>query len=135
VDYLSDAKLGEPYPEFDALREKLDGIQKYIWSVNCKKNQVQPEHAEFILWIPSEDKYILKRLEREKRNGIIEPLGNHRYRFSVDLYDSSEIIPWVRTFIGRIEQMNFSNRTVENQIKRDLEEMYHMYDIGGGDDE
>jgi DNA-binding transcriptional ArsR family regulator len=135
VDYLSDAKLGEPYPEFDALREKLDGIQKYIWSVNCKKNQVQPEHAEFILWIPSEDKYILKRLEREKRNGIIEPLGNHRYRFSVDLYDSSEIIPWVRTFIGRIEQMNFSNRTVENQIKRDLEKMYHMYDIGGGDDE
>lgn len=135
VDYLSEAKLGDPCPEFDALRDRLDRIQKYIWSVNCKKNGITPEHVEFILRISSEDQYILKRLEREKRNGTIEQLDRTRYRFSVDLFDSSEIIPWVRTFIGRIEQMNFSNRTVENQIKRDLEKMYNMYGITGGAEE
>lgn len=135
VDYLSDAKLEDPCPEFDALRDRLDHIQKYIWSVNCKKNGITPEHVEFILQISTEDQYILKRLEREKRNGTIERLDRTRYRFSVDLFDSSEIIPWIRTFIGRIEQMNFSNRTVENQIKRDLETMYRMYGITGGEEE
>ena len=93
------------------------------------------EFSLIILRISSEDQYILKRLEREKRNGTIEQLDRTRYRFSVDLFDSSEIIPWVRTFIGRIEQMNFSNRTVENQIKRDLEKMYNMYGITGGAEE
>ena len=48
---------------------------------------------------------------------------------SLDFYDSSEIIPWIRTFICRIVKMNFSNRSVENQFKKDLEAMYWMYDV------
>lgn len=135
VDYLSKVKPGEPCPAFDALRERLDGLQKHIWSVNCKGNGRYTEHVEFILRIERGEEYILKRLEREKRNGTIEQLENNRYRFSVDLFDSSEIVPWVRTFICRIEQMNFSNRTVENQIKQDLEKMYRMYGITGGEAE
>jgi hypothetical protein len=31
--------------------------------------------------------------------------------------------------------MNFSNRTVENRFKRDLEEMYMLYGIGKEADE
>ena len=44
-------------------------------------------------------------------------------------YDSSEMIPWIRTFICRIVKMNFSNRSIENQFKKDLEAMYWMYDV------
>ena len=134
IDYLSKIQLGEPCPESDQLREQMDHMQTYIWSVNCKGYKHPPEHVEFILRIDPSEEYILKRLEREKRNGSIEPLENHRYRFAVDLFDSSEIIPWIRTFLGRIEQLNFSNRTVENQIKRDLSKLYKMYGIGGGDE-
>ena len=39
------------------------------------------------------------------------------------------MIPWIRTFICRIDKMNFSNRTIENQFKKDLEAMYRMYGI------
>ena len=39
------------------------------------------------------------------------------------------MIPWIRTFIGRITQLDFSNRTVENTFKNDLEEMYDMYGV------
>ena len=46
-----------------------------------------------------------------------------------DVYDSSELKPWIRTFICRILQMNFSNRTMENQFKNDLKEMYRMYGL------
>ena len=77
----------------------------------------------------SED-YIVKRLYREKRVGTVEKLDEHTYRFTADVYDSSEIIPWVRTFICRIVQLNFSNRTLENKFKEDLNAMYRMYGIG-----
>ena len=68
--------------------------------------------------------YIIKRLYREKRVGTVEKLDENTYRFSADVYDSSEMIPWIRTFICRIVKMNFSNRSVENQFKKDLEAMY-----------
>jgi hypothetical protein len=45
------------------------------------------------------------------------------------------MLPWIRTFISRITRMNFSNRTVENQFKHDLQEMYRMYGLDGGEDE
>ena len=61
--------------------------------------------------------------------GTVERLDENTYRFSADIYDSSEMKPWIRTFICRIVEMNFSNRTVENGFKKDLEEMYRMYGI------
>ena len=30
-----------------------------------------------------------------------------------------------------IKQLDFSNRTVENQFRADLKAMYELYDIGG----
>mgnify|MGYP006874848559 CR=1 FL=1 len=30
-------------------------------------------------------------------------------------------------------RLNFSNRTLENQFKADLQEMYRLYGIDGGD--
>ena len=84
---------------------------------------------EFTLRIDKGEEYIVRRLEREKRVGKVECIDEHTYRFSADVYDSSEMLPWIRTFICRIEQMNFSNRTVENRFKQDLESMYRMYGI------
>jgi len=40
------------------------------------------------------------------------------------------MIPWIRTFICRITELHFSNRTLENLFKRDLEAMYALYGIG-----
>ena len=80
--------------------------------------------------VEDNEEFIVRRLYREKRVGTVEKLDEYTYRFSADIYDSSEIIPWIRTFICRIVQMNFSNRTQENKFKEDLDEMYRMYGIG-----
>ena len=57
-------------------------------------------------------------------------LDEHTYRFSADVYDASELIPWMRTFICRIVDMKMSNRELEKKFKRDIEEMYSIYKIG-----
>ena len=133
VDYLSNAKLEEPTPRFDELRAEIDRMQSKMWGVSIKRNKWSSdhlEHVEFTIRIEPHEDYIINRLEREKRVGTVEKIDEDTYRFSADVYDSSEMIPWIRTFICRITKMNFSNLSVENQFKKDLESMYRMYKIG-----
>ena len=133
VDYLSNVKLEDPTPRFDELRAELDRMQSKMWGVSVKRNKwgnEHLEHVEFTIKVEENEEYIAKRLEREKRIGTVEKLDEHTYRFSADVYDTSEMIPWIRTLICRIVKMNISNRTIENQFKKDLEAMYRMYGIG-----
>ena len=132
IDYLSNVKLEDPTPRFDELRSELDRMQSKMWGVSVKRNKWGNdylEHVEFTIQVEDNEEYIVRRLEREKRIGSVEKLDEHTYRFSADVYDTSEMIPWIRTFICRIDKMNFSNRTIENQFKKDLEAMYRMYGI------
>ena len=132
VDYLSNVKLEEPTPRFDELRAELDRMQSKMWGVSVNRNKGDAEHlehVEFTVKVEDNEEYIVGRLEREKRVGTVEKLDENTYRFSADVYDSSEMIPWIRTFICRIVKMKFSNRSVENQFKKDLEAMYWMYDV------
>ena len=132
VDYLSNVKLEDPTPRFDELRAELDRMQSKMWGVSVNRNKWDAEHlehVEFTVKVEDNEEYIVGRLEREKRVGTVEKLDENTYRFSADVYDSSEMIPWIRTFICRIVKMKFSNRSIENQFKKDLEAMYWMYDV------
>jgi hypothetical protein len=132
VDYLSNVKLKDPTPRFDELRAELDRMESKMWGVSVKRNKwgtEHLEHVEFTVQVGADEEYIIRRLEREKRIGTVEQLDENTYRFSADVYDSGELIPWIRTFICRIVRMNFSNRSVENRFKKDLEAMYQLYGI------
>ncbi len=132
VDYLSDIKLEESTPRFDELRAELDKMQSKMWGVSLRRSkwgEENLEHVDFTVKVENNEKFIINRLEREKRVGTVEKIDDNTYRFSVDVYDSSELIPWIRTFICRIIKINFSNQVLENRFKQDLEEMYKMYGI------
>jgi len=136
IDYLSNVKIEESTPRFDELRAQLDEMQAKMWGVNTKRNRYGEEHiehVEFTVHIEPNEQHIVNRLEREKRVGTVEKIDNQTYRFYADVYDTMEMIPWIRTFICRIVKMNFSNRTAENQFKSDLERMYRMYGLTGGE--
>lgn len=132
IDYLSNVKIEEPMPRFDELRAELDEMQSKMWGVTANRNRYGEEHiehVEFTVKIADNEEHIIRRLEREKRVGQIEKIDNNTYRFTADVYDTSEMTPWIRTFICRITELHFSNRTVENRFKRDIEEMYRIYGI------
>ena len=133
LDYLSRVKLEGVDPRFAELREMLDDAETKMWGVNIKRGKFGDhlESVSFVVKINPGEEYIVKRLEREKRIGRVEKLNDRTYRFSAEVYDTWEMVPWIRTFISRIESMNFSNRTVENRFKDDIREMYRMYGIDG----
>ena len=132
VDYLSDVKIQEPTPRFDELRAELDEMQSKMWGVTAKRNRYgeeKLEHVEFTVTASDDEGHIYRRLLREKRCGHVVKIDDNTYRFVADVYDTSEMIPWIRTFICRITELNFSNKVLEKQFKNDIKKMYRMYGI------
>lgn len=133
LDYMSNIKQENVCDKFEELRSALEKAEKFTWGVNIKWSLNHTEHVEFDLRIEDHEQYIIQRLEREKRCGLVIKLDEHNYRFTADVFDTSEMLPWIRTFTARITRLNFSNRTLENRFKNDLREMYRLYGIDGGD--
>ncbi|MBO7304671.1 MAG: WYL domain-containing transcriptional regulator [Clostridia bacterium] len=132
IDYLSNIKLEEVTPRFDELRAQIDEMKDKMWGVSTKRNKwgiEKLEHVDFTVRVADDEAHIIRRLEREKRVGKVEKIDDNIYRFTADVYDVSEMIPWIRTFICRIIDMNFTSKTLENQFNSDLDAMYRMYGI------
>ncbi|MBQ2758541.1 MAG: WYL domain-containing protein [Clostridia bacterium] len=130
LDYMNSIKAGEVYADFDKKREYFSLIQKNMWGVVCDERRAL-EHVEFTVHIGRNEEYIYKRLLREKRCGTVERIDENTCKFSAFVYDSSELNPWIRTFIGRIESINYSDKHYENRFNMDLQDMYRLYGIGG----
>ena len=134
TDNIVSVKLDEVSDQFDELREKLDGMLPHLWGISTQSNSGERmEHVEFTVKYEDNEEYIHNRLEREKRCGAVEKIDDHTSRFAADVFDASELVPWIRTFICRITEYSFSNKILESQFKEDIEEMYRLYGIEGGD--
>lgn len=134
TDNIVTVKLDDVSDSFDKLREKLDGMLPHIWGVSTQSTSGdRMEHVEFTVKYAGSETYIHRRLEREKRCGTVEKIDDHTSRFTADVFDASELVPWIRTFICRITEYSFSNKALESQFRDDIEEMYRLYGIEGGD--
>lgn len=134
IDNIVSVKFGERCDRFEQYEEQFGKISPYIWGVNTK-NSVgeQLEHVEFIVYYKDDEQHIRNRLEREKRCGTVIHMDNNHSKFVVDVFDSNELIPWIRTFICRIIDLHFSNKDLENKFRLDMDTMYELYGVGGDD--
>ena len=132
VDNIVSIKIKEICVDFDKLRGKLDKIKNYIWGVSTQGiSNERMEYVEFTVKYSDDETFIHNRLEREKRCGKVERIDKNTSRFYAEIFDSNELIPWIRTFICRITDIKFSNKSIERQFKKDLDEMYVLYGLAG----
>ena len=136
TDNILSVTAEEVCPDFDERRSLLDRMAPHIWGVSTQGGSGQRlEHVEFIVSYNSGEQHIHQRLEREKRCGTVERLDEHHSRFSADVFDAHELVPWMRTFICRITDYSFSDKELETRFGQDLEEMYRLYGLEGGEEE
>ena len=134
ADNIESVRIGDPYSGFDALHDELDGMLPHMWGVSTQSvSGARMEHVEFTVTYGADEGYIPERLEREKRCGTVERLDANTSRFSADVYDASELVPWIRTFICRITAVSFSDKTLEAGFRHDIKEMCALYGLEGGD--
>jgi len=48
--------------------------------------------------------------------------------------DTYEMLPWLRSFIGRIVELRGTNEKAINQFNNDLKWLYEMYELGENDE-
>ena len=132
LDRILSVKAGKKSPSFEKMEEAFQKMRLHMWGVNTTYLPgKKPEHVEFTIQYGEEETYLPQRLEREKRCGTVEHLTPNQSRFSADVYDPGEMIPWIRTFLGRITELHCSKKELEDLFRQDLTKMYEMYGIGG----
>lgn len=73
--------------------------------------------------------HILGRLKREGRGGTITRVEPGIWRYERQCFDCNEVMPWVKTFTGRILSFSCSNLMIEKKFYRDMERMARMYGV------
>lgn len=74
-----------------------------------------------------EEGFILNRLEREGRGGAIRPVAPGVYEYTRVCVDAAELLPWIKSFTGRIRRFSCTNPAVEKRFREDMELMKACY--------
>lgn len=127
VDYIQKGKAGEVCVDYDRLLKVCERAGEHMWGVSCAKYR-RYEHIEMDIYVGTDEAFIVRRLEREKRCGTVSKVDEETYRFSADVLDAYEMMPWIRTFFGRIKAIRCDNEDVKNQIKIDMVKMLKQYE-------
>lgn len=117
-------------PNYANLRSLLKKNLPFCWGVSFGSQNSRMEHIYMKLWIDEKkEPYILQRLHREGRNGEILKVTENTFLYSGSYFETNEILPWVKTFTGRILDIQGTNPFVIGKLCHDLDKMYEMYKI------
>ncbi len=129
LDSIKKISLKDTEAEYEKYSDSAEKRKRNLWGVSIGRSR-HLEHIEITLFVEDDEQYIVHRLNREKRYGTVTAVDKNHYKFTADIYDAMEMMPWIRTFIGRITKLECSNDTVVKTFYSDLEKMKAMY---GGD--
>ena len=132
LDLIRSIKAGPVETQSEKYERLSARFDENLWGVSTG-GDYSIDHVELTIHIGDGEGYILDRLKREKRHGRIEVVDEHTCRFTADVYDAGELVPWARSFIGRVIRFESDNRFAVNRFYGDVRRMAQMY--GGGDEE
>lgn len=130
LDAIKKVSIGNVEKHYDKYLGYHEKFDQHLWGVSTGPDH-NLDHIEMTIHFGPGEEFVLHRLEREKRHGTVELLDSQTCRFTADVYDASEMLPWLRTFIGRIVDLKCSSQYVVDMFYADLKRMDAMY---GGDD-
>lgn len=130
LDSIAKVDIMESYEFFQKRKEELNKNILSCWGVSFSANSRNVRIEEIFLKLRIDEKresYILERLHREGRGGEVLKVEENVFLYSGAFFDTNEMLPWIKTFIGRIIDIQGSNSFVIHKLERDLDIMYKMY--------
>lgn len=116
---------------YEELLEKLDKNLRHLWGVSFEGPERRHlDRLTMTLQVQEPmEHYIIDRLEHEGRGGTVTRIAENTYRYETEVFDCNEMLPWVRTFTGRILSLECTAKSIEQRFYQDLQNMYQMYEI------
>ncbi len=128
LDYIQSIKrLGFCPPELENIRCQGEESLNAAWGSAITWRPKRERFSMELFIDEKREKYILQRLLREGRGGTIEQVGINRFRYSIYVSDSNELMEWVKTFTGRIFKVEGDNSKVVRRFYNDMERMAGLY--------
>ena len=114
------------------LREEFnEEYQKHMccsWSSVALDYGKAPEIVKLEIIIDEEKEgYIVERIVNEAPNGTLDKIDTGKYHFTMQVNDSSEIIPWIRGYAGCVRVLE--SEELARKLEKDLKEMLLAYGI------
>lgn len=131
LDFIKSACDMGNCAEFDELLEKLNKDEKRCFGVSFgNKTDGNDEYGKIKIVLRADEKtekYIIDRLEREKRCGKIEKTGDNLITYSAEIFDIQETMSWIKSFTGRIVSVEGTCTEVIQKFYDDISRMYSIY--------
>lgn len=129
LDAIKEVKIKECYSDYREVSQKLEYNKNFAWGVSFQNDgQMHLEHVKLTLHIhETSEAYILNRLEREGKGGVVKHISQDTFTYETDVFDANEMLPWIRSFTGRIIDIESDCKKLNPTFKRDFATMYKMY--------
>ena len=129
LDSIQSVEVLHADDKWDTYMEDFRSVFPYMWGVSFgNAGKQEPERVSMeIEFDEVEEDFILTRLKREGRGGALKRLEPGVYEYSRLCLDSMELLPWVKSFTGRIRSFHCSNAAVEKRFWNDMKIMQDYY--------
>lgn len=125
LDHIERVEIKRAEPAYDQYLQQAQEAAAHIWGASLGTGRL--EQIAFTVQAAADEQFIVQRLQREKRCGTVRRVDEAHYRFEALVYDARELLPWLRTFIGRISDFYCSNGKVQQLFYDDLKLMAKAY--------
>ena len=121
-------ELREDPDEAAFFRTLLDKNRALCFGVSFGSKAVRTEEICIKIFVDEErEEHILERLYREGKGGEVLRIRKNEYLYSGVFFDVNEMLSWVKSFTGRIMDIQSSSESSVFKIISDWKSMYWMY--------
>ncbi len=127
LDHIKSVKVLDVSEDSTTLKEKLEKNIDMVWGVGFG-GRSRFEILSIKLHINEQtEQFVIERIKREGRGGTLKRLEENIFLFTVELFDTNDVSPWVKTFMGRIIQLEGTNVHVVNRFYNDVKKLKELY--------
>lgn len=137
LDYIKSVKVDKEVDFAAELKERLNNNLDKVWGVSFGGIHRLETISMKLCIDERHEQYIIDRIKREGQGGELKRLDDNTFLYTKEMFDSTDIVPWIKTFTGRIIGLEGTNEAVVKRFFSDINRMAHMYGIAaareGGD--
>lgn len=128
LDSIQKISLGEICEDYEWILQKLEKNKSRCWGVSFGSRNQRLQEICIKLYIDEkQEPYILNRLKREGRGGELMRIRENEYLYTGKFFDIGEMRTWVKTFTGRILDIQSTDSLSVARLQYDWNKMYEMY--------
>ena len=127
LDYVKEVELLDVIPTYEEHLQDLGKNLAKVFGVSFGQERTN-DIIKLTLHIDEKrESFILNRLEREGKGGLIQHVSENTFTYEKEVFDGNEMMPWIKTFTGRILSFESNNASLQRKFYRDMQAMYEMY--------